>query len=281
MRRTLESVTAQSIPPALWVIVDDGSSDETPLILAEYTARFDYIKVIRREDRGRRNVGPGVVDAFYTGYNAITSSDFDYLCKLDMDVELPHRYFETLIERMESNLRIGTCSGKPYFPAKRANRLISEKMGDEISGGQSKFYRMECFWAIGGFVREVMWDVIDCHRCRMKGWIACSWDEPQLRYVHLRQVGASQHGLLRGKARHGYGLYFMGTGFLYMLVSTFYRMTMPPLILGGLALFWGYTTSMLSRYPRYNDAEFRRFLRRFHWHCLLHGKAAAINHLHG
>ena len=46
-------------------------------------------------------------------------------------------------------------------------------MGDEISGGQSKFYRMDCFREIGAFVEEVMWDVIDCHRCRMQGWIAC------------------------------------------------------------------------------------------------------------
>jgi hypothetical protein len=236
--------------------------------------------VIRREDRGKRSVGPGVVDAFYTGYKTITPSDFDYLCKLDMDVDLPDRYFEILIERMESNPRLGTCSGKPYFPDKMSDRLISEKMGDEISGGQIKFYRMACFWDIGGFVREVMWDVIDCHRCRMKGWLACSWDEPQLRYVHLRPVGASQNGILRGKARHGYGLYFMGTSFLYMLVSAFYRMTRPPLVLGGVALFWGYTASMLSRNPRYNDKEFRRFLRRFHWNCLLHGKSAELNQLH-
>ncbi len=34
-RRTLDSVCAQTIPPALWVIVDDGSTDETPSILEE------------------------------------------------------------------------------------------------------------------------------------------------------------------------------------------------------------------------------------------------------
>src|SRR3990172_4178418 len=59
-RRTLESVVRQTIPPALWVIVDDGSADQTPQILAEYARRYDYIRVIRREDRGQRSVGPGV-----------------------------------------------------------------------------------------------------------------------------------------------------------------------------------------------------------------------------
>src|SRR6185436_10919572 len=36
MRRTLESVAAQTVPPASWVVVDDGSTDATPEILREY-----------------------------------------------------------------------------------------------------------------------------------------------------------------------------------------------------------------------------------------------------
>src|SRR5450755_1957718 len=68
MRQTLDSVTSQSILPAKWVIVDDGSKDETPKILAEYSEKFPWIEVITRPDRGVRAVGPGVIDAFYTGY---------------------------------------------------------------------------------------------------------------------------------------------------------------------------------------------------------------------
>src|SRR5882672_472034 len=44
-RRTLESVVTQSVQPALWVIVDDGSKDATPTILAEYAGRFDFIRI--------------------------------------------------------------------------------------------------------------------------------------------------------------------------------------------------------------------------------------------
>jgi glycosyltransferase involved in cell wall biosynthesis len=277
-RRTLDSVTSQTLPPALWVIVDDGSTDQTPQILAEYAARFPYIRIIRREDRGRRSVGPGVIDAFYAGYDTIDQDDFDYVCKLDLDLGIPTGYFEAMIERMEADPRIGTCSGKPYFHGP-GGRLVSEACGDEMSVGMIKFYRRECFQEIGGFVRQVMWDGIDCHRCRMLGWIACSWDEPELRFIHLRPMGSSQQGILTGRMRHGFGQYFMGTSLAYMTASALFRMTRPPLVAGGAAMWWGYVRAMLQRQPRDEDPEFRRFLRRYQWDCLLRGKSAATRRL--
>ena len=96
-RRTLDSVAAQTVTPALWLIVDDGSTDNTPQILAEYAAKYPWIKVIRRDDRGFRKLGGGVIDAFYHGYDTINPNDFDYVTKLDLDLDLPPRYFETLI----------------------------------------------------------------------------------------------------------------------------------------------------------------------------------------
>src|ERR1700678_3918993 len=108
--RTLDSVAAQSVPPAAWVVVDDGSTDGTAEILEEYARRLSYLHVVRRTDRGRREVGPGVVEAFYAGLKTVNLEDFDYVCKLDMDLDLPPRYFELLMQRMEDNPRIGTTS---------------------------------------------------------------------------------------------------------------------------------------------------------------------------
>ena len=277
-RITLESITRQTVPPALWVIVDDGSTDETPKILEEYASKFPYIRIIRRTDRGRRSVGPGVIDAFYAGYETINPDEFDYVCKLDLDLDIPTRYFETLMERMEENPRIGTCSGKPYFRSADGS-LISEACGDEMSVGMIKFYRTECFRQIGGFVRQVMWDGIDCHRCRMLGWIACSWDEPEIRFIHLRAMGSSHKGILTGRARHGFGQYFMGTSLPYMTASAIFRMTRPPYILGGAAMWWGFFKALMKRETRYDDVEFRRFLRKYQWACLFRGKSAATKKL--
>lgn len=275
MRQTLDSVVAQSVQPALWVIVDDGSTDATPDILAEYAARHDWIQVVTRKDRGHRLVGPGVIDAFYTGYNAIRVEAFTYLCKLDLDLRLPPTYFQVLMERMEADPQIATCSGKAYTEEK--GELVSERHGDETSLGMTKFYRVDRFKAIGGFVREVMWDGIDCHRCRMHGWKARSWDEPELRFVHLRPMGSSQQSIYVGRMRHGYGQYFMGSGMLWMLATAVYRIPEKPYLIGGLAILWGWLKSAVSMKPRYDDVAFRRFLRRYQMRALFLGKQRAAD----
>jgi hypothetical protein len=290
-RRTLDAVARQSELPALWVIVDDGSKDATPQILAEYAARFPFIRVLTRPDRGDRKLGGGVIDAFYTGYDSIDPDAFEYVCKLDLDLDLPPGYFAGLMNRMEAGPRIGTSSGKPYFfphgvndaevrfPLTDVARLISEKTGDENSVGMTKFYRTACFRQIGGFVRELMWDGIDGHRCRQLGWIAVSWDDPELRFVHLRPMGTSHKNWWTGRMRHGFGQYFMGTTPVYMLASAAYRMTRPPLLVGGMAMLHGYFKSMIQHEARYGDGDFRRFLRGYQWACLRKGKAVATAEL--
>src|SRR6516164_2231771 len=125
MCETLDSVISQSVRPAKWIIVDDGSTDSTPQILTEYRARHPWIEVVIRSNRGRRSVGPGVIEAFYAGYNAINPDDYGYLCKLDLDLRLPRRYFEILMNRMTADPRIATCSGKAYISEN--GRLVEER----------------------------------------------------------------------------------------------------------------------------------------------------------
>jgi poly-beta-1,6-N-acetyl-D-glucosamine synthase len=295
MRRTLDTVLGQSVPPTTFIIVDDGSTDETPKILAEYAAKHPCMRIVTRENRGKRKVGPGVIEAFYAGYRTIQheieqggseQGGYDYICKLDLDLQLPPRYFEILMQRMEANPRLGTCSGKAYMPIDPevvdgdfATTYVSEFLGDETSAGMTKFFRVACFRQIGGFVRQVMWDGIDCHRCRMLGWIAQSWDEPDLRFKHLRPMGSSHKGIFTGRMRHGFGQWFMGTSLPYMTASAIFRMTKKPYLIGGAAMWWGYVRSMLTGAPRLEDPPFRAFVRKWQWASLFKGKAKATAEL--
>ncbi|WP_299751005.1 glycosyltransferase family A protein [uncultured Tateyamaria sp.] len=275
MCRTLDSVVAQTVRPTLWVIVDDGSSDATPQILADYAARHDWIRVVPKPDRGQRAVGPGVIEAFYYGYDTINPLDFSYLCKLDLDLDLPQGYFEGLMERMEADPRIASCSGKAYFEDEKGN-MVSENISDDMSLGMTKFYRVSAFEALGGFVREVMWDGIDCHKARMMGWKAVSWDVPELRFNHLRPMGSSQAGIFTGRRRHGFGQYYMGTGPLFLTASAVNKMRQKPYVLGGLAIIQGYLAALLRGAERHGDQELRAFIRRYQMRALMIGKTRAV-----
>jgi glycosyltransferase involved in cell wall biosynthesis len=266
----------------LWVIVDDGSTDDTPAILKTYASQYDWIKIVSRLDRGSRSVGTGVVEAFEAGLEHVSWRNQDFICKLDMDLDLPPRYFERLIWEMQADPRLATVSGKAYYPgdgndgADFEGPLVSERIADDVSVGASKFYRRTFYEELGGLAHGVMWDGIDCYRARMLGWRARSIEDPDLRFIHLRPMGSSDGSLLKGRERLGKGYWFLGASPLFVLASAVYRLLHPPKFRGSIATLRGYVGSALSRAPQYGDPEFRRYLRRYHRRMLLRGRAEAL-----
>jgi cellulose synthase/poly-beta-1,6-N-acetylglucosamine synthase-like glycosyltransferase len=263
LERTLACVCAQTHPPKRWVIVDDGSRDRTPEILARAAAEVPWIRAVRREDRGFRKVGGGVIDAFYDGLAAV-DVDYDFVAKMDVDLEFPPRYLERLLEEFERDPQLAAASGKVYRPeGPEGERLVEEFMIDEMVAGQFKLYRRSAFEAIGGFEREVMWDGIDFHRARMCGFRTASLVDPELRIIHLRLMGSSDRSVYRGRLRWGRGQWFMGSWFPYVLASGVFRMRERPYGIGGLLLVAGYLQAALRGEPRYEDPAFRQELRRW------------------
>lgn len=269
--RIIESVVNQTMRPAVWIIVDDGSDDQTPAIVEAASGEHDWIRLHKRPDRGTRAVGGGVVEAFNDGLAQIRLDDYDYICKLDADLGLPESYFETIVRMMETDPLRGNLSGKTYIQT-ASGRWVSERMGDENAIGPAKFYRVSCFKDIGGFVKQASWDGIDGHRCRMCGWIAESIDLEELRIRHYRPQGSSQVGIWTGRKRWGRGKYFMGSSLFYVGAVSVYRMTERPFVIGGLGIFCGYLGSWIRRDARYDDRDYLRFFRKYERDSLLFGK---------
>lgn len=275
LRQTLESVLAQTALPRRWIIIDDGSTDATPQILADYAARHPLIEVYSRVDRGRRALGGGVVEVFNQGIELLEGDPAPFICKLDVDLALPPRYFELLLAQMARDERLGSVSGKPYFRTS-AGALKSERIGDDVSAGMTKFYRRAFLDDIGGLVTGLIWDGIDCYRGRMMGWRSKSIDEPELRFVHLRPMGSSDRGIFTGRRRLGEGYWFLGAGPMFMLASAAYRVGHKPRLLGSLATVQGYVRAWAKGTERYEDGEFRTFLRRYHRAMLTRGRQQTI-----
>jgi len=264
--RTLACMKAQTRPPLEWVVVDDGSSDRTPEILAKAQREIPWLRVVRREDRGFRKVGGGVIDAFYAGLESV-EVDYEYVAKMDVDLEFAPGYLESILQYFDEDEALASASGKVYRP--EGDGFVEEFMIDEMVAGQFKLYRRTAFEKIGGFVREVMWDGIDFHRCRMEGFTTRSIDDPNLRITHLRLMGSSDKSVYTGRLRWGRGQWFMGSAFGYVVASGIFRMHEKPYVLGGLLIIVGFLRAAWQGEPRYNDPLFRQDLQRWQYRRLL------------
>ncbi len=264
----------QALLPAQWIIVNDGSSDGSEEILRAAAQQYQFITVLSRPDRGSRDVGAGVVAAFNHGIGAVDIRAFDYVCKLDADIELPRNYFRDLVTRMEADPNLGNLSGKVYTRSD-SGRLVRERMGDENAVGAAKFYRVQCYRDIGGFVSEVGWDGIDGHMCRLNGWIGASLDEPSLQLIQRRWMGESGSGLWAGRKRWGRGKYYMGSSPYYVGAVAVYRLLEHPYVLGGIGILLGYMAEALRGGRQLRSQAAREYIRRFEMAALITGKRAA------
>ncbi len=91
---TIAAVCSQIVRPVEWIIVNDGSTDHTGEIVDRFAGEHPWIHAVHRANRGFRKSGGGVMEAFYEGYKAIQSREWDFLVKLDADLTFDADYFE-------------------------------------------------------------------------------------------------------------------------------------------------------------------------------------------
>jgi poly-beta-1,6-N-acetyl-D-glucosamine synthase len=262
VERTIRSMLQQTMLPTLWIIVDDGSSDGTAHILARYASEHPWIRVASRRNPQSRQPGSAVMHAFYEGLKQAGNAEFDYLVKLDCDVELRPDYFERLLEQFARDPALGIASGVYQEEDGQGWRTID--MPSYHAAGASKMLRRRCFEDIGGFVRDRGWDTIDEVRAQVSGWSTRHFAD--IRFKHLKPEGAGI-GALRTCVLHGEVYYLTGGGPAFLLLKAGHRMLAgKPPVIGGLAILYAYLRCWWSGRQRLvNPAEaqhYRRLLNR-------------------
>jgi poly-beta-1,6-N-acetyl-D-glucosamine synthase len=199
---TILSVICQTIRPVEWIIVDDGSTDQTGQIIDHYAAQYQWIRVRHRIDRGQRIPGAGVMEAFYDGYRLLQVADWEFIVKLDGDVGLEPDYFQRCLERCKEDPKLGICGGVMY--AVRGSELRLESHPQFHVRGPIKLYRRSCWDAIGGLIKSAGWDTVDEVQANRLGWRTKSFQD--LKVIHRRPTGAEQgpwrDGIKMGRAAY-------------------------------------------------------------------------------
>jgi len=257
--RTLESVVKQTVPPARWVIVDDGSIDQTAAIVASFAERYPWIHFVQRPRASKRSFA-SKVQAFNAGYACIAGLKYGIIGSLDADVSFAPDYIEFLLNcfRVDADLGVaGTFFLEDHYDSSRD----SFEGSTHVAGGFQMF-RRECFEEIGGFVPHEAGGVdwIAVTTARMKGWRTRAFREKS--FFHHRTLGTAQKGAIEAMFCAGQKDYFLGKHPLPQLLRVLYRMTKKPVGLGGLALLFGYSWAMLLRKKRPITPRLMQFRRR-------------------
>jgi poly-beta-1,6-N-acetyl-D-glucosamine synthase len=262
IERVVRSVAAQTVAPARWIVLDDGSTDGTLDILRTLEPEVPCMTVL--EGTG---VEPGARDrlaraAEVRAFNAALAvadwGQHSHVMKLDGDIELPPTYFAELLARFDADDSLGLAGGVLVEPqADGSMRRL--RIPESHVHGALKCYTRACFAAIGGIQERLGWDTIDGVYARMRGFRTQSFGD--LVSIHHRPF-ASADGTLRGRARHGECAYIAHYGPLWVTLRSLKIARSRPLGLSGAAFLYGYARAAAARTERVPDPDFRRFVRR-------------------
>jgi len=252
----IESMIAQTVRPAEWVVVDDGSKDRTGEILERAASEHGWIRVVHRSDRGFRKSGGGVVQAFYDGFSKLETTDWEYVVKLDGDLTFAPDYFEKCFGEFQREPKLGIGGGEIYHSMTGGMQLETNPRFHVR--GATKIYRRECWNAIGGLWSAAGWDTIDEVKANMLGWTTHAF--PELRLHHHRLTGAAE-GLVRDRVKHGMVCYVSGYHPLFVLASCVRRVAQRPYVIGSAAILYGFLKGYWTRAPRVDDTSYRAYIR--------------------
>jgi glycosyltransferase involved in cell wall biosynthesis len=254
---TIECMAAQTVTPAQWVIVDDGSSDATRAIANDAAARYPWITVVGRDDRGFRQAGVGVMNAFYDGLAGATVDNWDYLVKLDGDVLFEPDYFARCFERFAADPRLGIASGAFHNPTPDGG-WEEERVARYHVRGASKIYRRACWDDIGGLIRMTGWDGFDEIKANRLGWRTESF--PDIVVRHQRYTGAAA-GQWQNWVKNGRACFIIGYDPVFMVARAVGRLGRRPGPTSAAGLLTGYFGAWIKREPRVDDAATIAYLR--------------------
>jgi len=261
LERTVRAVAAQTRPPDLWLIVDDGSDDGTPELLTRLAEEISFLELQRAPSRSAAAAEDGLAlaaeaIAFNAALESVDLTDFTHIGKLDADVELSPGYFERLLARFDAEPELGVAGG--VLLERNGKSWEPTKIPAHHVRGALKLYSRECFEAIGGIEERLGWDTIDETYARMRGFETRSLPEVTAR--HHRPV-ATRGGTLRGRARHGQCAYILHYDAWWVILRSFKVALQRPYLLSGIAFLYGYFRALLNSQPKVEDERYREFVR--------------------
>jgi biofilm PGA synthesis N-glycosyltransferase PgaC len=259
---TIRSTIAQTVLPARWVIVSDGSTDDTDQIVKSYQLRYPWIELLRMPERRERQFA-AKAHAFNAGCARLNGTKYDIIGNLDADITFEADYFEFLLREFAADANLGVA-GTPFIEDhddhKRHTYAHRFAQLEHVSGA-CQLFRKKCFEQVGGYipVKGGAIDWIAVTTARMRGWRTRTFTEKVC--LHHRKIGTGNHNTLMVRFHYGTKAYYVGGHPFWEILRGVFQMRDQPLILGGLFFQVGYLWALFRRMPRVVSPELMAFHR--------------------
>jgi len=217
----------------LWVIVDDGSTDDTSQVASVLTTPFP-IQVLRRMNSGGL-AGGSEYEAWWYGVETglRVFSNPTRVMKLDADMVLPSDYFEHMAGSVADLI-----GGLVWDWGSREQR--------HHIPGALKAYNLRALEVLRGLPKTIGLDVLDEIALERAGLQVAVIHDALVRTA--RPTGSSE-GFVRGRVRNGRVLRWVGYNPVYFCLHVARYLVRRPVVLGGVLVVYGYATAGAGPYP--------------------------------
>jgi glycosyltransferase involved in cell wall biosynthesis len=258
IEKVIHSVISQTVLPSKWVIVNDGSTDDTASIVSPYLAKYDWMELLNLSPHRDRSFA-AKVHAFNAGLERVKNLDYQVIGNLDSDLSFDADYLEFLLGKFEQDANLGVA-GTIFREEGYSSATDSFEGQNHVAGG-CQLFRRQCFDQIGGYVPNKAGgiDWIAVTTARMRGWKTQSFREKY--FFHYRSLGTAERSLLSSTFSYGEKDYYLGGHPLWEVFRVAYRATKKPYLVGGIALFSGYLSAFLRQMKRPVSNELMQFHR--------------------
>jgi glycosyltransferase involved in cell wall biosynthesis len=252
--RLVGSLAEQTQLPLVWLVVDNGSTDDTLSRARELSTAHAWMRVVEAPQAEGLVRGGPIVRAFHRGLAALDELP-DVVVKLDADTSVGPDYFERLVSAFADDPSLGIASGTCYEFDGREWRE-QHMTGDHVWGA-SRAYRRECLADVLPLEERMGWDGIDALKAHLRGWKTRTLRD--LPFRHHRLEGERDGARRTAYAAQGRAAHFMGYRFSYLVLRALHNARREP---AAVSMIAGYVGAALTRERRCTDAEVRELIRR-------------------
>ncbi len=162
----LQSIEKQTYQDYLCIIVNDGSTDATQNLVAQFCEGKNQFALLNL-GTSVHQPGAKVVRTFYKGLESVYFKAYDVICKFDADIIFPEQYLESLRKVYLAQPNAGMVSGLVFIENENGDWVFENLSSKDHVRGPIKSYRIDCFLDMQGLRPVLGWDNIDVLLAKM------------------------------------------------------------------------------------------------------------------